>query len=179
MNRHTVAGAALAASLVLVGAAGCSSEDAGEKAGERLAEEMMGGDVDINAEDGSVKLTDEEGNTSEYGSGAELPEGWPSDLALPDGVTILGSSTRTENGVETMFVTGESETSLDDLYEQIKKQLTDAGYEIVNDSNMSSSSGGFASVEATGDEYTANVTISEDQATNKTTLLYNVGQNPA
>jgi hypothetical protein len=180
MIHRKVAGVALAASVVLLGAAGCGGGDeAGEKAGEELAEEMLGGDVDINSEDGSVKLTDEEGNTSEYGSGTELPEDWPADLALPEGVTVLGSSSRTENGVETMFITAESETAIDDLFEEIKDQLTGAGYEIVNESNMSSTTGGFASLEAKGDAFTANVTISEDPATNKTTLLYNVGANPA
>jgi hypothetical protein len=179
MNHRNLAGAALAASLVLVGAVGCGSDDAGEKAGEKLAEEITGGDVDINTDDGSVKVTDKDGNTSEYGSGAELPEDWPAELALPEGVTVLGSSTRTENGVETMFITGESETALDDLYEEVKGQLTDANFEIVNDSNMSSTSGGFASVEANSDEYTVNVTISENPTSNKTSVLYNVAQNQA
>jgi hypothetical protein len=181
MVHRKIAAATLAAALVLVGAGcgGSDDNDASDEAADKLAEELLGDDVEIDSENDSVKITDDDGNTTEYGTSADLPEGWPEELNPPDSVTIQAASTQTQDGVETLFVTGESEDSMADLYEGVKTQLTDAGYEITSDSNMTSDTGGFASLEASNDTYTVSVTLSEDTTTGKSIVLFNVSESAA
>lgn len=168
-----LAGVSLAASLVLFGV-GCGGSDAAEKLTEKAIEEGTGAqDVDIDA-DGNVKVTDEDGNTTEFGTSAELPEEWPSDLTPPDSVNILASNTTTTDGKQEMFLTAESSDSVADLYEGMKAQLTDAGYEITSDTVSDTGDGGsYASVTAENDEFTANVSLASD-GSGTTSVLFNL-----
>lgn len=179
MSMHRkLAGITLAASLVLVGV-GCGGSEAAEKIAEKAAEKAGGGDVDIDSKDGSVKYTDEEGNKTEFGAGAKLPAGWPDELKPPDSVTVVASSTSSANGEKRLFVTAESKDSVADLQAGLRSQFEDAGYEITNESNFDSGTGGYASVEAKGPKYTASVSLAEDESTKKTTILFNVTENAA
>ena len=159
-----LAALSVASSLVFVGAA-CSGSDVADNLAEKAIEESGGGDIEIDSEDGKVTYTDEEGNESEIdvsGEGsAALPDGFPEDLAPPDSVRIISSSTNTVNGVQSMFVLAEGDGSIDDYFEGIKNQLTDAGYEIVSETNSSTSDGGYSGIVAEGD-YDVNVSLSGD-----------------
>lgn len=168
-----LAGASLATALLLLGV-GCSGSDVAENLTEKAIEESTGNqDVDIDA-DGNVKVTDEDGNTTEFGTSAELPEEWPADLAPPESVTILASNTTTTDGKQEMFVTAESSDSVADLYEGLKAQLTEAGYEITSDTVSDTGDGGsYASLTADGDEYTASVSLASD-GSGATSVLFNL-----
>lgn len=174
--QRKLAGITLAAALVFAGA-GCG-DDAAEKITEKALEKSSGGKVDVDSKDGTVKLTDKDGNTSSYGTGTELPKGWPDELKPPKSITILASSTSTTNGKKQLFVTAESSATVTELSEGLKAQFEDAGYEITNESNLSSTDGGYASIEAKGPKYTASVSLAGDSSSKgKTTVLFNVTPN--
>jgi len=88
------------------------------------------------------------------GEGASLPRGWPSDLAPPDSVKLITSSTSTVGDTKTMTVLGESEGSIDDLVPAIKEQVEGAGFEISQDTSSDVTGGGYAGLTAKkgGDE---------------------------
>ena len=172
-----LAALSVASSLVLVGTAACSGDDVADNIAEKAIEQSGGGDIEIDSEDGKVTYTDEEGNESEIdvsGAGsAELPDGFPEDLAPPDSVRIISSSTNTVNGVQSMFVLAEADGTVDELFEGIKSQLGDAGYEIVSETNSSTSDGGYSGIVAEGD-YDVNVSISGDGET--TSISFSVSE---
>lgn len=165
--------AGLLAAGLAVGVTACSSSDAAEKIAEKAAEQQTGGDVDIDS-DGSVKYTDDEGNTVDMGTGSELPKDWPDELKPPDSVKITTASTSTTNGEKNMYVLATSSDSFDDLYNGVKSQLESAGFEITNDSNTSIDGGGYAGIDAENDEFTANVIIAADDTSGDTTLTFNL-----
>jgi hypothetical protein len=88
---------AAVAALVLTG---CS------QAAEELTEEAIkqggGGDVEIDADDGTVKVEGEDGSFTI--GGKELPENFPSQVSLPDGGTVESASTVTTAKEEGWFV---------------------------------------------------------------------------
>ena len=171
-----LAALSVASSLVFAGAA-CSGDDVADNLAEKAIEESSGGDIEIDSDDGKVTYTDEDGNESEIdvsGSGsAELPEGWPAELAPPDNVAITTASTNTINGQVTMSVFAEGEGSVEQFFEGIKTQLTDAGYDIVSESNSSTADGGYASITAEGDY---DVTVGLSGGGDTTTISFAVSQ---
>lgn len=81
MNRYLVAAAAAVLSLT---ACGGGSDNAIEQA----IEDATGGSVDINTDgDGNVQIDTEDGSFSSGGS-AEVPDDFPSDVPLPDGIGL-------------------------------------------------------------------------------------------
>jgi len=159
--RTRAAALAMACTLVLLGA--CSSSDAADKPADEATEQTSGGDVDVNAKDGTVKYTDEDGNQTEMnidGSGASLPKGWPADLAPPDSVTIITSRTSTDGKEVTIL--GEAESSIDDLAAPIRDQVTGAGYTITQDTSSDVSGGGYAGMTAAKGDAELTVAISSD-----------------
>lgn len=146
----------------------CSGDDVADKITEKAIEQGSGGDVDIDSEDGKITYKDDEGNETQIDVNADgdasLPDGFPADLAPPDNVSIISSSTNTVNGVKSLFVLGETDASMDDMFEGIKNQLDGAGYTIVSETNSSSADGGYAGIVAEGD-YDVNVSISSDGST--------------
>lgn len=172
LAKRTLIACSLAATFAL---AGCGSgSDVAEKIAEKAAEEGSGGNVDI--EDGNVKFTDEEGNETEFdvSGSAELPEGFPEDLAPPDAVKIITSNTSTVNGQKTMVVYGEAEATVEELAEGLKTQLTDAGYEISNDSSMAGTGGDFVGLTATKGATTVTASVSNAATGDKTAISLSV-----
>lgn len=93
----TVAGAA--AALLVVGAmSGCSNpiddliQQGTEKAIEDVATEHLGEDVDLNV-----------------GNGASLPDGWPSEIPVPNGEIAM--SAKAEGGFTVTYLTDEAEAA--------------------------------------------------------------------
>ena len=72
--------------------AGCGNDDA---AAERTAEEILeagsGEDVDVDVDGEDVTIEGKDGSSS-FSTSDELPEGWPDDIAMPDGAKLQGSS---------------------------------------------------------------------------------------
>jgi hypothetical protein len=85
-----VALALLALSLVT----GCGKirEKLAEKAAEKAVETASGGDVKISGGGSSVTVKDKNGGgTATLGTGAKLPDGWPSDVPVYPDATITAA----------------------------------------------------------------------------------------
>lgn len=71
-------------------AVGCSGDDIAEKISEQGLGD--GSDVSIDSESGDLSIKTEDGELdASTGTGTELPEGWPSDIPLPDDYTLTSA----------------------------------------------------------------------------------------
>lgn len=144
---------------LLVGAAGCG------KVGEKIAEEAVErnsncSDVDINTEEGGFSGNCEGQDLDVNVAGnAELPDGWPSDLAPPEGFNIVTSQATSNPTV--LNVIGGLDGEVGAVYEGVKTQLTAAGFTIEGDSLTDGPTGQAGVLSATGTEFRADVTVSE------------------
>lgn len=154
---RTVASFAVAAALVATAGCGKAAEKVAEKATEEAIENQVGGnaDVDLNA-DGGVRIETEEGTYSADGEGnvnietdegsisssAEVPDGWPEDVPLPDDLEIImGSTQDMPDGLMTS-VQGATSVAPKDLLDEMKAALSD--WEISGESTMEADSGNVA-----------------------------------
>jgi hypothetical protein len=139
--------AALAVLAVLAGltTVGCGAvaEKATEKATEKAIESQTGGDVDLDTDDGSVDVTTEDGSFS-IGSG-KVPEEWPDDVPLPEGIEIASGSTSTTDDGTLVSITATTTADAADLLAELEEALAD--WEISG--KTTSTSGGGAFVGAT------------------------------
>lgn len=179
--KRTAAGLVAAALVLGLSACGAVADKASETAGEKLAEKAIedqtGGSADVDISDGGVKISDGEGGTYEVdadgnvsgssgdgnyqmGEGTELPEGWPAELAPPSGAEIVSAI----SSGDSQSVVANIDAPIRDVYEGLKGQLTDAGYDVSSDNYTSSDGGDFAALSATGTDYEVVVTLSTDGA---------------
>ncbi len=161
-RRAAVVGAAAAFGLALA-LAGCgnAAENATEKA---IEAENPGTDVELDGD--GVKVTDEEGNTSEFGTGADLPEGWPEVVPVPDG-DVTFSTKSGEDFTVGLTVDG----SAQDVYEAWKSDLEGAGFTAKDTADF----GGNYLGTFTGNGYDVGYTISSDPASDgKAAVILNV-----
>jgi hypothetical protein len=136
-------GALLAGSLLL-GAAACSDGDDDAKkdpADAAVDEAEVTQEVTVDA-DGNVTVTDSEGNVDEFQTSTEVPDGWPEGLEPPESVTIISSNTTEEGKVTSLFITATSDTPIPELVEQIRGQLTAAGFLVLAETVNETESGG-------------------------------------
>lgn len=71
--------------------AGLTASCGGEQLAEQIGEQAINGEVDI--EDDSISITDQEGNEFSAGGGTQIPESWPGEVPLyPDGELVLATS---------------------------------------------------------------------------------------
>ncbi|WP_370246566.1 hypothetical protein [Nocardioides sp.] len=105
MRRDTVTSLTLAALAgILLSTGGCSAdavaERAAEEAIERSLEDAGGGSasVDVDLDAGGVTVDDGQGNTLQSGTGAEIPDDFPADIPLVDGLVVSGLSTTDTTG---------------------------------------------------------------------------------
>lgn len=100
---------------------------AGGTEGRLLTSHEGDSDSDGNT-DGS---TDGNGGSDGSGGGANLPQGWPEELALPAGTTIELANSM--GGGETLMVIGNLEGEARDVQDHFRSQLLAAGYEMTTD----------------------------------------------
>jgi hypothetical protein len=161
-HRAAVIGAAAAFGLALA-LTGCGN--AAENAAENVIEaENPGTDVELDGD--GVKVTDEEGNTSEFGTGADLPDGWPTVVPVPDGDVTFASKSG-EDFTAGVTLDGSSQ----DAYEAWKSDLEGAGFTEEDTANI----GGNYLGTFTGNGYDVGYTISSDPSSDgKTAVILNV-----
>jgi hypothetical protein len=124
-------------------ACGAVAEKAGEKATEKAIESQTGGDVDVDTDDGSVSIETEEGSAS-FGTG-EVPEDWPDDIPLPDGLEVLTSSSTVSGNERLTAVTGSTDTEPEEILAWMKEELPD--WEISGETTSTGTSGDLASAQ--------------------------------
>lgn len=137
MNRLTRTAIAVMASLgLLVPLAGCGSIQGKmeEKVTEKIAGEVLGGEVDLDTDDGSVTITDDDGGSMEIG-GNELPADWPRDLPLPDDYQIIHvSDIDNDHDGRQITVAFAAPGEVFDVAGQLHQETLAAGYSVAEDS---------------------------------------------
>ncbi|MDA2988511.1 MAG: hypothetical protein O2815_05465 [Actinomycetota bacterium] len=132
--------------------AGCG----GEQLAEQIGEQAINGEVDI--EDDSITITDDEGNEFSAGGGTEIPESWPDDVPLfPDGELVLATS-QSEGSATALW---ETTLSVDDAAAAYDAVLMSSGFTLDQDANIS----GTIARTYQGEVDIANVTVADVDGT--------------
>jgi len=129
MNIRQRSIAAMAAITMIVTPALAACGESAELAAEQIAENAMGGDVDI--EDGNVTIKDEQGNEMVAGQDVALPANWP--LPVPDSGSLAMATVQTDGTAYAMWVVDGSATQVADAYGQL---LIAEGYALNQETNL-------------------------------------------
>lgn len=140
--------------LTLAGVA-CSSDDSDDDASDTTDEA-----ADTSSPDDTGSSDDTRSDDTGSTTGATLPDTWPEALALPDGTTVIEATELTAGSVSVVAEIEDGGT--EGVFDTLKAQLTDAGYEIVGSTFTDSEQGGFGSISARGDEYTVAIAFGPD-----------------
>lgn len=140
--------------------AGCKkiSEKIGEKVGEEIAGRAVGGDVDVDGD--SVTIQTDDGEVSIQGDTGEIPEDFPSDFPIYDGVKVDSSSKMAGETDATFYINLLSDDAVNDIYEWYKTELADEGWKITSDFKNSGSDGDSAMIAVEKDTTTGTITMS-------------------
>lgn len=104
------------ASVSLSGLAGCGKikEKIAEKAAEKAIETASGGDVKVSS--GGVTIKDDQsGSTLHAGTGAKVPDDWPSSVPVYPGATVQAAMT-TDKGKAVILQSKDPATKIADFY---------------------------------------------------------------
>ena len=93
------------------------------QAAEQAAEQAIGGDVDVN--DGNVTVKDDEGNEVSVGENVELPADWPSAVPAVEGGTLMMAGVDADGGASAMWQVQADPESASTAY---GSQLESAGF---------------------------------------------------
>jgi hypothetical protein len=154
-QRIAIAAAAIA---VIGTSAGC-----GEQMAEQIGGEIVDGQVEI--DDDSVSITDDEGNEFAAGGGATIPESWPADVPLfPSGDLALATS-QSDGTATALWETQSPVNEAADGYDAV---LREQGFTLDQDSTIAG-----AVVRAyTGELHAVNLTLARiDGMTNVTVAV--------
>jgi hypothetical protein len=167
--------------LILVFTGGCKknlAERIAEEAIERAIEEESGeevdidldegevtiqsddGEVNISADDDTVEIKSDEGEAT-FGSGADIPEGFPAEVPIYGNMDIVSSMTASDDGGTHYTVSGSSEDSVDVIKEWYEAQL--AGWEITGQFSMDTDDGKTASINAMSNNNELSLLMAEDE----------------
>lgn len=160
MRVRRSAAAGLVGLALVIGASGCGkiTDKVAEEAIERNSDCT---DVDIDSGDagftGNCGGTDISGNLS---GNAELPDGYPAELAPPEGTKIVAATGTQDPAAYDVFGTLAGEVA--DVYADVKAQAEAAGYTIdpATDSLSDGPTGPVGNFTGTNGELTLNVTVS-------------------
>lgn len=122
----------------------CSSEDVAEKLTEQ-AIESSGGDganVDIDSETGQVDIETADGSMS-FGT-AELPDGWPSEIPMPDDYELTNAMVTGADGERSFTLGGTFSGSSSEVFDSLTEQFESEGWTQVTKSNSSTDDGMYA-----------------------------------
>lgn len=107
---------------------------AAEKITEKIIEDNASGDVDVDLDDGSVNITDDDGNQFSAGDSIDLPDNWPSDIPTFDGNLTTVSIDKNGGSVLASWTT---DASLSDAYDSYSSALEAAGFTLTSDTTQS------------------------------------------
>lgn len=133
----TLTGCSKIAEKAIEKASGCKKLNVSDKG---ASGECNGEKFSANSKGGSI--TDQNGNTTSYGTGGGLPKGWPSALNPPKGTVIQNGATSTTNGQTELTVTAQVPGIPADVHQGLASQLKAAGYTVSADTFDQASNGG-------------------------------------
>ncbi len=120
-NHPLRAGAAAAILAAAVALTGCGAESSAERA----VEKATGADVDIDKDGEEVTVTTEDG---EFSTSASLPEGFPTDIPIIDGVVQQGVRSD-QDGQQGYLVSVRSDADAKTAGDAVRADLLGAGFE--------------------------------------------------
>lgn len=105
----------LAAALAAVSLAACGSD----QAAENMVNDALGGSASVDmGEDGEVRIDTSDGSM-EIGTG-EFPEGWPADLSVISGFTLVAASNTPEGLSAQMIAEGDQTLAVDSYVKDLQ-----------------------------------------------------------
>lgn len=140
--RHTVRRWLLPLVLLPAFTVACSSEAIGDAAAEKIAEAGAGGDADVNidSESGDVSVETEDGTFSASTGSAELPDGWPADLPLPEDYSLTAATSFDTDDGTSFTIGGDVEDGLA-TFEEVTAAFTEGGWTELQKSTMDTGEG--------------------------------------
>lgn len=153
-------GAAGLALVLLTGVSGCgkAAEKIGQKATEKAIESGADGNADVDISDGEMNIETEDGSFS-VGSG-EIPDSWPEDVPLPDGLEVLSAMDMGSDGESMINVSGTTDMTPDEVTAFYESGLD--GWSESDSFSSRAEEGGMSSVSYEQDGRTVGVTILDD-----------------
>ena len=143
---------------VILTVAGVATGCGGEQLAEQLGEQAIDGQVDI--EDDSVSITDQEGNEFAVGEGTEIPPTWPTEVPLYSGGTLVLVTSQSDGTATALW---EAPETVDQAVAAYDDALTSSNFRLDQDASIA------GSIVRTylSESHTVNVTAVEvDSATN-------------
>lgn len=152
--RKFVTATALAATAVIAvaGLSGCGK--VAEVATEQAVEAAVGSNADVDLENGTVTVTDENGGSVAIGEGTDLPANWPAEIPAFDGGTLVMASVDADGAATGMWSTASTGAESVAAYGQA---LTSAGFTNTSESTLGDLIGG----EYTGKGYSVSVVAAD------------------
>lgn len=136
--------------------AGC-----GEQVAEQIGEQALNGEVDI--DDDSISITDDEGNEFSAGSGTEIPASWPASVPLFPGGELVLATSQSDGSATALW---ETTQSIDEAAAAYDAVLVSSGFTLDQDANIDGTivrtyqdSGNAANVTVADVEGTTNVSV--------------------
>ena len=118
------------------------------------------GEISISSDDETVEFQSDEGEAT-FGTGADLPAGFPAIVPIYENMEITASWVGTdEDDVTSWTVAGESQDSLDDVIAWYESQLS--GWDIEGQFTMEGDEGKTSSLNALSDDYEFSLMVTED-----------------
>ncbi|MFA6394232.1 MAG: hypothetical protein WCW25_05215 [Patescibacteria group bacterium] len=155
------------ATLILSGCGKSASELAGERAAEKSIENQLGGQADVDINNGNIKVESEQGNI-ETGDSVKLPDDFPSDVYVIDGKIIVATSNQAE---KSFMLSIDATTGLEEAYSVYQEKFKAAGWQLTGTMNFGDS----ASVVAEKDKRAASIYLSRNG--DKTNVVVGVAEN--
>jgi len=100
---------------------GCG-KTAAELTAEKIIENNLGGNADVNIKGDSVNIETDQGNW-QAGQGASLPDNWPADIYVPEGNIITAINTGLNQGITVVV-----DKSVAELKDEYKEQMAGLGW---------------------------------------------------
>jgi hypothetical protein len=159
MRRPSKPAAAIGASLLLAGTllAGC-----GEQVAEQIGEQALNGEVDI--DDDSISITDDEGNEFSAGTGTEIPASWPQAVPLFPGGELVLATSQSDGSATALW---ETTQSTDEAAAAYDAALVSSGFTLDQDANID----GTIVRTYQGSENAANVTVADVEGTTNVSVV--------
>lgn len=157
MTKRWLLGLLVAALMFAV--TGCSAveDKIGEEVGEEIAGAAIGGDVEV--EDDSVTVSGDDGDVTITGGGSEMPADFPEEFPLYKDADLDSASSIAGGDGTSFYLNLVSKDSADKVYDSVKADFTDDGWEIVSDMKTTADDGTTAIISVKKGDIDGSVTI--------------------
>ncbi len=161
-GRAATTSAAVALAFLGFGLAGCGGGDG--DATIVTDDGTVKVDVDPDSDEGTIKIESSEGSMTITGEGGgELPEGWPSEIQVPEGGTVTSALALTGEDQGWTASLTYADKSTEDLAAEVKSNLESAGFTL--EGEFTSGEGAMGTYSGNGYAVTAMVGQEDEGAT--------------